>query len=86
MTTSITLHCINKYYVPLSIMSYMHYDGKILCPYCQHDGNDFNILKEWVHGTQLVNRVECQACKGIFRFYWGKRKDNSDFGYTIKIK
>ncbi|MCL4480473.1 MAG: hypothetical protein M1113_03190 [Candidatus Thermoplasmatota archaeon] len=59
------------------------YEGKMTCPYCRHNGSDFELKKEWAHGLHLVNRVSCPVCKKEFRFYWGNRKDGTQFEYTI---
>ena len=61
----------------------MKYDGKIDCPYCKYSGINFKFLREWTHGLHLVNELTCPSCQGTFRFYWGKKKDGSDFSYTI---
>lgn len=61
----------------------MLYDGIITCPFCNHKGKDYRLVKEWIHGLHLVNRVECPSCKNEFRFYWGERKDGTHFEYTI---
>ena len=61
----------------------MPYDDIITCPFCNHKGKDYKLVKEWVHGLHLVNSVVCPSCGNQFRFYWGERKDGTHFEYTI---
>ena len=61
----------------------MKYEESIECPYCNHKGADFKVVKEWAHGLHLVNRLVCPKCSGDFRYYWGRKMDGRKFSYTI---
>ncbi len=64
----------------------MAYEKELECPFCQHVGRNFKVEKEWIRGTSLVNRLVCPKCSGLFRIYWGERKDGSEYSYILPAK
>lgn len=62
----------------------MKYFKDVECPFCHRLSNEYALLDEWTMQSQIVNRVECPSCKGVFRIYQGERLDGTPFLYIIK--
>ena len=59
------------------------YSGDVVCPFCGTKSKEHSLKREWIHGLQLVNELECINCGYKFRLYYGEKTDGTPFSYII---
>ena len=64
------------------ILPYM-FNKKIKCPFCNYETGKFLFQREWTTQLLFVDEVRCPSCQGIFRIYYGTKKDGTQIAYTI---